>query len=108
MHELKILGIVKNEVEFAWTCSLFDLMIFSEIIENENDFIEYLEKRLPLYNNPNINVDDEIDFLGYFLENGELVDKKTLKKVTTYKLNKTSQDIDNYFQKGGIKPKRKR
>lgn len=108
MHELKILGIVKNEVEFAWTSSLFDLMIFSEIIENEDEFIVYLEKRLPLYNNPNINVDDEIDFLGYFLENGELIDKKTLKKVTTYKLNKTSQDIDNYFQKGGIKPSRKR
>lgn len=108
MLELKMLGIVKNEVEFAWTSSLFDLMIFSEIIENENDFIEYLEKRLPLYNNPNINVDDEIDFLGYFLENGELVDKKTLKKVTTYKLNKTSQDIDNYFQKKGPKPMRKR
>ena len=83
-------------------------MIFSDIIENENDFIEYLEKRLSLYNNPNINVEDEIDFLGYFIENGELVDKKTLKKVTIYKLNKTSQDIDNYFKKGGIKTKRKR
>lgn len=108
MHELKMLGVVEKDVEFAWTCSLFDLIIFSEIIENENDFIEYLEKRLPLYNNPHINVDDEIDFLGYFLDNDELVDKKALKKVSTYKLNKTSQDIDNYFQKGGPKPTRKK
>jgi hypothetical protein len=108
MHELKMLGIVANDVEFAWTCSLFDLMIFSEIIENEDDFIEYLDKRLPLYNNPNVNVDDEIDFLGYFLDNGELVDKKVLKKTTSYKLNKTSQDIDVYFQKRGPKPKRKK
>lgn len=108
MHELKMLGIVQNDVEFAWTCSLFDLIIFSEILENEDDFIEYLEKRLPLYNNPDVNVDDEIDFLGYFLDNGELVDKKALKKVSTYKLNKTSEDIDNYFQKGGPKPKRKK
>lgn len=108
MHELQILGVVKNDVEFAWTCSLFDLIIFSEILENEADFIEYLEKRLPLYNNPNIEVDDEIDFLGYFLETGKLVDDKALKKVGHYKLNKTSEDIDNYFQRGGVKPKRKR
>lgn len=108
MHELKMLGVVENDVEFAWTCSLFDLIIFSEILENEDDFIVYLEKRLPLYNNPDVSVGDEIDFLGYFLDNGELVDKKTLKKVTTYKLNKTSEDIDNYFQNGGPKPKRKK
>lgn len=108
MHELKMLGVVDDDVEFAWTCSLFDLIIFSEILENEDDFIEYLEKRLPLYNNPDVSVDDEIDFLGYFLDNGELVDKNALKKVSTYKLNKTSQDIDNYFQKGGPKPKRKK
>jgi hypothetical protein len=108
MHELKMLGVVENDVEFAWTCSLFDVIIFSEILENEDDFIEYLEKRIPLYNNTGVSVDDEIDFLGYFLDNGELVDKKALKKVSTYKLNKTSEDIDNYFQKGGAKPKRKK
>lgn len=108
MHELKMLGILDNDVEFAWTCSLFDLIIFSEIIEKEGDFIDYLEKRLPLYTNPNFSVDDEIDLLGYFLEKGELVDKKSLKKVDNYKLNKTSQDIDNYFQKGGPKPQRKK
>ncbi|MDY3522018.1 hypothetical protein PG614_10285 [Riemerella anatipestifer] len=108
MHELKMLGIVEKDVEFAWNCSLFDFMIFSEIIENEDDFIEYIEKRIPLYYNPSINVSDEIDFLGYFLETGELVDKKILKKASFFQLNKTSQEIDNYFQKGGVKPKRKR
>lgn len=108
IHELKMIGIIEKDIEFAWTCSLFDFMIFSEIIENEDDFIEYLEKRIPLYSNSNIDVDDEIDFLGYFLDTGELVDKKALKKVSSFKLNKTSQEIDSYFQKGGTKPKRKK
>ncbi|TDW52493.1 hypothetical protein EV144_1011183 [Flavobacterium sp. 270] len=108
IHELKIMGVIEKDIEFAWTCSLFDLMIFSEIIENEDDFIEYLEKRIPLYNNPNIDVDDEIDFLGYFLDTGDLVDRKALKKVSSFRLNKASQEIDLYFQKGGTKPKRKK
>lgn len=108
IHELKMIGIIEKDIEFAWTCSLFDLMIFSEIIENEDDFIEYLEKRIPLYNNPSLDVDDEIDFLGYFLDTGELVDKKALKKVSSFKLNKASQEIDLYFEKGGVKPKRKK
>lgn len=108
IHDLRLLGVVKKDVEFAWTSSLFDLMIFSEIMENEDDFLEYLEKRLPLYSSPIMEVDDEIDFLGYFLENDELVDNRAAKKVTSYKLNKTSEEIDDYFLRGGSKPLRKR
>lgn len=108
LHELKELGIVEPEVEFAWNCSLFDLMIFSDILENEDDFIDYLEQRIPLFASEKINVNDEINLLGYFLENGKLVDKKSLKKVDDYSYNKTSQVIDEYFQKGGKKPTKKR
>lgn len=107
LHELKELGIVKPEVDFAWNCSLFDLMIFSDILESEDDFIDYLTQRIPLFINPKINVNDEIDLLGFFLENEKLVDEKLLKKVDNYTLNKTSQEIDEYFQKGGKKPKKK-
>ncbi|MCX2680748.1 hypothetical protein OOZ15_12415 [Galbibacter sp. EGI 63066] len=108
LHELKKLGIVKPDADFAWSCSLFDLMIFSEILENEDDFIDYLEQRIPLFTNPKMRVNDEIDLLGYFLENDELIDEKQLKKVDNYSLNKCSAEIDEYFQKGGEKPKKKR
>lgn len=108
LHELKALGIVKPEVDFAWNCSLFDLMIFSEILENEDDFIDYLEQRIPLFTNPKIHVNDEIDLLGYFLENEKLVDEKLLKKADNYSFAKSSGEIDEYFQKGGKKPKKKR
>lgn len=107
LHELKELGIVKPDVEFAWNCSLFDLMIFSDILENEDDFINYLEQRIPLFTSPKIRVNDEIDLLGYFLENEKLVDEKLLKRVDDYSLNKSSKEIDEYFEKGGEKPKKK-
>lgn len=108
LDDLQILGIVENNVQFAWTLSLFDLMIFSEILENEDDFIDYLEQRIELYSNTAVDVDDEIDFLGYFLDTGKLVDHKVLKKVNSYRLNKTSADIDRYFLKGREKPRKKR
>ncbi|MBA0882458.1 hypothetical protein [Flavobacterium undicola] len=108
LDDLQILGIVENNVQFAWTLSLFDLMIFSEILENEYDFIDYLEQRIELYSNTAVHVDDEIDFLGQFLDTGKLVDHKLLKKADSYRLNKTSGDIDRYFLKGGEKPRKKR
>jgi len=108
IHELKILGAIGNEIEMAWTCSLFDLMIFSEIIENEDDFIDYLEKRIPLYNDIRVDVDDEIDFLGYYLENGELIDKKAIKGKDSFRFHKMSSAINDYFEKGGPKPTKKR
>lgn len=107
LFDLQVLGIVEHNVKFAWTCSLFDLIIFSEILDNEDDFIDYLEQRIDLYANTSVEVDDEIDFLGYYLDNGKLVDEKVLGKVSAYKLNKTSSAIDEYFQKGGPKPIKK-
>ena len=61
MYDLKELGIIDKNVEFSWTCSVFDLIIFTEIIETETDFMDYLDKRIPLYKRPELNFQDEID-----------------------------------------------
>lgn len=108
MYDLKEIGVIDKNVDFAWTCSIFDLIIFSEIIENESDFIEYLEKRIPLYQRPEMSISDEIDLLGYFLEEGLQFDEELLKGVTNFKLNKYSSDIDDYYERGQPKPKRKK
>lgn len=107
MEDIRALKALDRNVEMAWTCSVFDFMIFSEIIENEDDFIDYLEKRIPLYKDERVEVEDEIDFLGYYLEHGELVDKKIIKDSSSFKLLKTSKAIDDYFEIGGIKPRKK-
>lgn len=108
MYDLKELGIIDKKIDFAWTCSIFDLMIFSEIIENESDFIEYLEKRIPFYQRPELNFHDEIDILGHFLESGLNLDEDLIKGLTSFQLNNFSSDIDNYFEEGEPKPKRKK
>lgn len=52
LNDLVSIGALKAPM--AWTSSLFDLIIFSEIIEDEDDFIDYLEKRIPLYSESRI------------------------------------------------------
>ena len=108
LNDLIQLGAIDKNIDLAWNCSLFDFMIFSEILETEDDFIDYLEKRIPLLSDSRINVNDEIDLLGYYIENNELIDHELLEKSTTYTFSKASQDIDEYFQNNGPKPKKKK
>ncbi len=107
MYDLKELGIIERNVDFAWTCSIFDLMVFSELLEDETDFIDYLKKRVPLYQRPELDFQDELDLLGHFLEDDLNFDENLIAKLKTFRLNKYSIDIDDYFQKGGKKPVRK-
>jgi hypothetical protein len=107
LSDLKYLGIIDQKVDFAWTVSIYDLLIFSEILESEDDLIDYLDKRIPLYQRNQFQINDEIDFLGYFLDKKLIFDEKMVAGLQTFQLNQFSRDIDNYFEKGGIKPKRK-
>ncbi|MCZ4223534.1 hypothetical protein [Pedobacter rhodius] len=99
LFDLKELNIIDKNTEFAWTVSLYDLMIFSEIIENENDFMEYLDQRLTLYLRENIEIPDEISLLGYFLNKGNIkFDQTKIKKFDKFRIEKNfSSDIDKYY-----------
>ncbi|MPT33865.1 MAG: hypothetical protein E2604_01950 [Flavobacterium sp.] len=108
MYDLKEIGVIDKNIDFAWTCSLFDLLIFSEIIDNEEDFLDYLEQRIPLYQRSEMEFQDEIDILGYFLEHDLVFDEKMISRLSSFRLNKYGSSIDNYFEKGGAKPIRKK
>lgn len=105
-------GVLNADYKWTWIVSLFDLMIFADLIENEKDFKEYLFYRFGLYERTDVEFHDEIDILGYFLENkfplsGEKANEKIL--MIGYK-----DEIDTYYNQrdlgmpGATKPKRKR
>lgn len=104
LNDLVSIGALKTPM--AWTCSLFDLIIFSEIIENEDDFVDYLEMRIPLYSENRIIINDEIDLLGYYLEHCKLIEENDLKNLDHFILNKYSSKIDDYMDGKGEKPKK--
>ena len=105
-------GVLSADYKWTWIVSLYDLMIFADLIESEADFKEYLQNRLGLYERNDIEFQDEIDILGYFFENlfplkEEKVNERIL--MLSYKDN-----IETYYTRTGvgmpniIKPKRKR
>ncbi|MES2543696.1 MAG: hypothetical protein V4548_02340 [Bacteroidota bacterium] len=62
-------GVLSPAYKWTWIVSLYDLMIFSDLIENENDFKSYIDNRLGLYERNDVEFQDEIDILGFFFEN---------------------------------------
>jgi len=89
------IGILSPEYKWAWIVSLHDLMIFSELIENETDFIEYLTNRIALYERDDVEFSDEIDILGFFLKGHFPLGKE--KKDQTINVVNFKNDIDKYF-----------
>ena len=105
-------GVLSSVYKWTWIVSLYDLMIFSDLIENENDFKEYIDNRFGLYERNDVEFQDEIDILGFFFENKfplpvEKEDEKIL--IHSYR-----DEIENYYTKkdvgmaGILKPVKKR
>lgn len=61
-------GVLSQSYKWSWIISIFDLMVFSDLIDSENDFKDYLANRIYLYEQENVICVDEIDILGCFLE----------------------------------------
>jgi len=105
-------GVLSAAYKWTWIVSLYDLMIFSEMIESESDFKEYLQHRLGLYERNDIEFHDEIDILGYFFEN--LFPLKKEKENERIMMLSYKDDIETFYTRTGVgmptvkKPKRKR
>jgi len=105
-------NVLSPDFKWTWIVSLYDLMVFSDLIESEDDFKEYIDYRIDLYERNNIEFHDEIDILGFFMEGNfplKAEDKEKNLFIIEYK-NK----IEEYYTKTGVgmpfidKPKRKR
>lgn len=93
-------GILSPEFKWTWVVSLYDLMIFTDLIENEEDFREYLKYRMALYDRDDIEFSDEIDILGYFIEgNFPLAEEKEDELIHILGF---SDNIDAYYTKSGV------
>ena len=103
-------NVLSEDFKWAWIVSIFDLMIFADLIESEDDFKEYLQNRIAIYDRTDIEFSDEIDILGYFLDgNFPLKDSKPNEFIVFS--HDWRESITEFYQKSlfGItceKPKR--
>lgn len=105
-------GVLSPTYKWTWIVSIYDLMIFADLIESEDDFKEYLQYRLALYERDDIEFYDEIDILGFFLGNNFPLPAQ--KKGERIMMLSFKNAIDTYYTRkdvglpNAIKPKRKK
>lgn len=103
-------GVLSESYKWTWIISLYDLMIFSELVESERDFKEYIQNRLNVYERDDLEFNDEIDILAFFFENKFPVPKQEGKVL----IEGFKKMIDDYYNAVNLgmpnvnKPKRKR
>ena len=104
--KLKEFGVIDINSEYAWTVNIFDLIPLTEIIISEEEFIDFLEKRIISYSDRRLDDVDEMDMLGLYLENDMKIDS-AFEKSDFVVLNGYKDILDNYFEGSGEKPKKK-
>jgi hypothetical protein len=83
---------------YPFAISIYDLMVITDILENSDDFIKYLQERISLNRKQEISSFDEIDYFGYFLKHGTLSKTSDLpKSEDTIIVNGYSSDIERYY-----------
>ena len=94
-------GLMEDSYRDTWIVSLFDLMVCSEFIESEAEFIDYLELHKALYTN-HCTFNDELDVLNGFL-NEDLARK--VKSGKSIMLVGGAEAIDKEYYKEMEMPK---
>lgn len=104
-------GVLSPDFKWTWIVSLYDLMIFADLIQSETEFKEYLTNRIALYDRNDIQFSDEIDILGFYFQNhfplGEEKENEIM-HIVNFK-----DDIETYYTRTGVgmpaidKPKKK-
>jgi len=97
LKQLVKAGILGEEYKWSWVVSLFDLMVFADLIPDEDSFKVYLENRLALYDRDDIEFNDELDVLGYFMD-GNFPLKPEVEGQHIQIVN-FSSEIDEYYDR---------
>lgn len=104
-------GVLSSDFKWTWIVSLYDLMIFADIIESEDDLKIYLKNRINLYERNDIEFSDEIDILGFYLDGKFPLGAESEKNRTM--IVHFRKKIDDYYQRKSLgipnigKPKKK-
>lgn len=93
-------GVLSSDFKWTWIVSLYDLMIFADLIQNEDEFKEYLTNRIALYDRNDIQFSDEIDILGFYFQNNFPLGKE--KENEIMHIVNFKDDIERYYTRIGV------
>jgi len=87
-------GVLSPAYKWTWIASLYDLMIFADLIESETDFKDYIHNRLGLYERNDIEFQTRSIYVGYFLRPYFFKTEKDNEKVMILSYNR---HIETYY-----------
>jgi len=93
-------GVLSLDLKWTWIVSLYDLMIFADLINGEEQFVEYLKNRIDLYDRNDIIFQDEIDILGFYFENKFPLGAE--KENETVQIVNFKDEIETYYTQTGV------
>lgn len=93
-------GVLSSDFKWTWIVSLYDLMIFADLVQNEDEFKEYLTNRIALYDRNDIQFSDEIDILGFYFQNNFPLGKE--KEDEILHIVNFKDDIEQYYTRTGV------
>ena len=88
-------GILDKAYADTWIISIYDLMVFRDLIASEADFTEYLRHRMSLYPREDIVFLDEIGVLGFYFDGGFPLPPPREDQVIT--MTGYDKDINEYY-----------
>ena len=73
-------------------------MVLYDLFEKGNpSFIDYLDQRIEIVKTIDIQAFDELDFLGYFFDYGNLNKTENIKKLKSPIIHGFSEKIDKWY-----------
>jgi hypothetical protein len=93
-------GVLSPDFKWTWIVSIYDLMVFADLIHNEADFKEYLTHRIKLYDRNDIEFLDELDILGFYFEGNFPLNAE--KENEILHIVNYIDDIDAYYTRIGV------
>jgi len=89
---------------YPWNVNIYDLLVITDLLENENDFVEYVSERVRIETEKDIVAMDELDYLGYYLQNGSLSKEMDIESRQIPQIVGYTEDIDRWYsyQRGEV------
>ncbi|QFY87604.1 hypothetical protein D0819_20640 [Bacillus subtilis] len=96
IDKLKPLGIELGEFP-SWSISLDELRVYADYFESPSTFLHFLEQRVKASQSPDLEVFDELDHLGLYIEHNFYTKTAESKKGSFKVWHGYREELDNYF-----------
>lgn len=96
LNSLRRSGLIEGR-EWPWSVNLNDLRVISELNETPSEFLLYLQQRLRVNDSPDVQIYDELELFGCFLNEGINFEDSLLDNSKKIVLNGYTYAIDCYY-----------